>query len=200
MTKEMLKQKFLTLNDEQLKQLRECTSEEELCEQFKKFVSEDFANADLIAAIKALGITAEDNAEAVMLMLKINDIIASMQNVQTELATADDNISAYKILQPYLADMTLEKFTALCQSARLVENDITSVQPLSDQDLDAVIGGSWKSFWRGFKTGFVDTFKIIGSAAMVGFNVFNHNPNMAEKWCKPLEKNVKHLSDALHNR
>lgn len=200
MTKTVLKEKFVQLTDEQMKQLLQCRDQDALYSKFKEFIGEDFAMSDLKAVLSDFSALAENNEAAITMMQTIHNVIETVPGMQEKLAAAHDNAAAYALLKQYLGDVTLANFEKACQSVDSLMNDVAPISALTDIDLEAVTGGSWKSFWSGFKTGFVDTFKIIGSAVMIGVNVVGHNPSMAEKWGEPLEKSVKHLSDALHNK
>ncbi|MGM9572472.1 MAG: hypothetical protein ACI3ZR_09680 [bacterium] len=135
---------------------------------------------------------------------KFIDVLNAIRYVQQErpeeaerLENAGDEAAVYGILSPYLQGMTQEEFHVTLISSMEDKVPMGENGELSDEALEIVTGGSWKSFWKGFGKGFVGTFKVIGSAAMIAFNVWNQDPTMAEKWGGALEKSVKDLSSAL---
>lgn len=199
MTKAELKEKFSMLNDEQLAALAECKSSEELYAKAKSYFGENVVLADLEAIINNISTIAAQNKDVLVIMSKVNAALENDPSLQEKLEALGDN-SAYEIFKPYLENVSEAEFMKVCEAAKNLAEEVAPVRVLSDEELASVTGGSWKSFWKGFKIGFCDTMKIIGCGVMIGFNVWNKDPNMAEKYIAPLEKNVKHLSDALHNK
>lgn len=187
------------LNDEQFAALAECKSSEELYAKAKSYFGENVVLADLEAIINNISTIAAQNKDVLVIMSKVNAALENDPSLQEKLEALGDN-SAYEIFKPYLENVSEAEFMKACEAAKNLAEEVASVRVLSDEELASVTGGSWKSFWKGFKIGFCDTMKIIGCGVMIGFNVWNKDPNMAEKYIDPLEKNVKHLSDALHNK
>ena len=199
MTKAELQEKFSMLNDEQLAVLAKCTSSEELYQKAKEYLGGEVTLTDLEEYINDIHSMAAKNKDALEIMSKVNAALENNPSLQEKLEALGDN-SAYEILKPYLENVSEAEFMNACEAVKNLAVEMAPVKALSDDELENVTGGSWKSFWKGFKIGFCDTVKIIGCGVMIGFNVWNKDPNMAEKYIAPLEKNVKHLSDALHNK
>lgn len=200
-----LKQQFLNLDSQQIEALNKCHTPSELYDLAKQYIKTNFSLDELHETIKEVASIASSEHDLINTVSVISQVIAENPSLNDELSSVKDLNGAYAIMKPYLGNITETQFLDALKgipdvlslehlnTADNVKNELT------DDALDAVVGGSWESFWKGFCTGFMDTLKIIGSAAMIVLNVWSGDMDEAKKWIKPLNEAANHLSNAIKN-
>ena len=200
-----LKQQFLNLDAQQIEALNKCHTPSELYNLAKEYIKTNFSLDELHEAIKEVASIASTEQDVINTVSTISQVLADNPSLNDELSSAKDLHGAYAILKPYLSNITETQFLDALKGIPdvLSLDHLTNVDnaknELTDDALDAVVGGSWESFWKGFCTGFMDTLKIIGSAAMIVLNVWSGDTEEAKKWIKPLNEAANHLSNAIKN-
>lgn len=138
------------------------------------------------------------NQELLAVIGKIASVLEKEPALQEKLEAVTNIDSAYEIMQPYLENVTKEVFAAACETVKKMAEEAEPVKALSDDELDNVTGGG--SFWSDFKKGFVGTFKVIGSAIAYAGSATTKSDGIIKTTGDMLKKNVKELSDLVHNR